>query len=150
IEFAGTLVEQVHGKVGAPLLSGRIERSAAVELKVHGDQRKRVILDQPGGDPSGTPDLDDSARPRVPREKRPGKQEGQHRARDRARQDRSAGGSTGAPPAPSLSPWRATAITSSGVTAPMRSGQAWTSSRLRPVTSEAPMMRATPERLSRA
>jgi hypothetical protein len=53
IEVAGALVEQAGHEIGEAGLAFRILRRAAAERDVHGDDRDRIVLDQPGLDAGG-------------------------------------------------------------------------------------------------
>ncbi len=57
IEVAGAFVEKPRHQVGEPGLAFRVLRRAAAERDVHGDDRDRVVLHQPGLEPARAGDL---------------------------------------------------------------------------------------------
>src|SRR6185437_5218446 len=150
VERAGALVEQVGGERGKPRLPGGIERRATAEARNKRHHRQAVILDQPSGDAAGAGDLLHLGR-RGCRHRSEQQQRGGERGKlGTHAHEVGSGSSTPVTAISLLMTRRAALFTWSRVTAPMRSGQDSTSSRLRPVASAAPMMRAGPVRLSRA
>ena len=155
-----SLVEEGSGHRGGALLARRVERGAAGNGEAQGHDRNRMVLDEPGLDPAGAGHPFDRhrrgarhpRRPRQPEQRRDDDDEDAgrvfHQADTGKIHEVCSGRRIPVAELRRVKTARAAASISAGVTAPMRSGQAVTSSRLWPIASAAPTILAGPPRLS--
>src|SRR5687768_10982977 len=143
------LVEERGGHRRGALLARWVEGGAAGNGEPQGHHRHRVVLDEPGLDPAGAGHPRNRHRSGVRHPRRPDEpRDKEDQCSGKAGHEVRSGRRIPVAELRSTRTARAAAAISAGVTAPTRSGQAATSSRLWPIASAAPMMLAGPDALS--